>query len=79
MDIFCELGPPLILQSDNGREFKNSLLFQLINEKWPATKIIHGKPRHPESQGSVERTNQDIIKHFTAMMLENNNDTNWVN
>ena len=78
MDVFCELGPPLILQSDNEKEFNNSLLFQLINEKWPTTKIIRGKRRHPESQGSVERANQDIKKHFTTMMLENKNDANWV-
>ena len=41
-------------------------------------KSIHGKPRHPETQGSVERDNQDIKKHLTVMMLENNRDTNWV-
>jgi len=23
-------------------------------------KIVHGKPRHSQSQGSVERANQDI-------------------
>ena len=48
-DIFCELGIPHILQSDNGREFKNDILYSLINENWPNTKVLHGKPRHPES------------------------------
>ena len=77
MDFFCDLGAPLILQSDNGREFKNSLLLNILNENWPSTKIIHGKPRHPETQGSVERANQDIKRHFTAMMFENS-DNSWV-
>ena len=77
MDFFCDLGAPLILQSDNGREFKNSLLLNILNENWPSTKIIHGKPRHPETQGSVERANQDIKRHFTAMMFENS-DNYWV-
>ena len=77
MDFFCDLGAPLILQRDNGREFKNSLLFNTLNENWPSTKIIHGKPRHPETQGSVERTNQDIKRHFTAMMFENSSNS-WV-
>ena len=47
-DYFCELGPPHILQSDNGGEFCNSILFSLIDEKWPSTKIIHGKQRTAE-------------------------------
>ena len=49
-DIFCKLGIPHILQSDKGREFKNNILYSLINENRPNTKILHGKPRHPESQ-----------------------------
>ena len=31
-NIFCELGPPHILQSDNGGEFCNEILFSLISE-----------------------------------------------
>ena len=75
MDILLDMGAPFILQSDNGREFKNDLLFRLLNERWTTTKIIHGKPRHPESQGSVERANQDIKRHFTAMLFENNSNS----
>ena len=77
MNFFCDLGAPLILQSDNGREFKNSLLFNILNVNCPSTEIIHGKPRHPETQGSVERANQDIKRHFTAMMFENSSNS-WV-
>ena len=39
-DIFCELGPPQILQSDNGGEFCNSTLFSLINENGPQQKLF---------------------------------------
>jgi hypothetical protein len=28
---------------------------------WPDCSIVHGKPRHPQSQGSVERGNADIF------------------
>ena len=52
LDIFCEQGPPHILHSDNGGEFNNQLLFSALAEKWPTTKIIHGKPRYPQSQGA---------------------------
>ena len=75
MDIFLDMGAPLILQSDNGRELKNDLLFHLLNERWTTTKIIHGWPRHHASQGSVERANQDIKRHFTAILFENNSNS----
>ncbi|GFQ71841.1 KRAB-A domain-containing protein 2 [Trichonephila clavata] len=41
---------------------------------WKDVKIVHGKPRHSQTQGSVERANQDIQNMLTAWM--NNNDTN---
>jgi transposase InsO family protein len=55
MDIFLLFGAPHILQSDNGSEFTaqiSSDLKELV--------IVHGKPRPPQSQGSVERANYDI-------------------
>ena len=33
--------------------------------------IVHGKPRHPQSQGSVERANSDIKDMLIAWMSEN--------
>ena len=57
LNIFCDAGSPHILHSDNGRKFKNKILFSTLSEKCPTLKIIHGKPRHPESQGAVERAN----------------------
>ena len=60
VEIFCLLGAPHILQSDNGRDFKNANLAEMVREKWPDCKIIHGKPRHPQSQGSVERVIREI-------------------
>ncbi|XP_050529731.1 KRAB-A domain-containing protein 2-like [Daktulosphaira vitifoliae] len=57
IDIFCIFGAPMILQSDNGREFANKIIEDL-KEMWDTLKIVHGKPRHSQSQGSVERANQ---------------------
>ena len=34
MDIFCVFGAPFILQSDNGREFANKLIQNLV-DMWP--------------------------------------------
>ena len=77
LDIFCEQGPPHILHSDNGGEFNNQLLFSTLAEKWPTTKIIHGKPRYPQSQGAIERVNREVKDALFAMMLDNN-DQCWV-
>ena len=76
-DIFCLFGPPHILQSNNGREFKNVNLATMIREKWPECKIIHGKARHPQSQGSVERVNREIKKVLGSLMRKTN-DPCWV-
>ncbi|KHJ41552.1 hypothetical protein D918_08404 [Trichuris suis] len=57
--MFTLLGAPSILQSDDGREFANKVVTSL-KQHWPSLKIAHGKPRHSQSQGSVERANQDI-------------------
>ena len=77
-DLFCELGIPHILQSDNGREFKNNILYSLVNLNQGNTKIVHGKPRHPESQGSVERANRDIKNALASKMRDNDDDLCWV-
>ncbi|XP_022177881.1 KRAB-A domain-containing protein 2-like [Myzus persicae] len=70
IDIFCIFGAPCILQSDNGREFVNHIINDLVL-MWDGLKIVHGKPRHSQSQGSVERANQDIEKIIYAWMEEN--------
>ncbi|KAI1698731.1 KRAB-A domain-containing protein 2 [Ditylenchus destructor] len=47
------------LSSDNGREFANKVVSEVVRQ-WPICRIVHGKPRHSQSQGSVERANRDI-------------------
>jgi len=37
---------------------------------WPAAKIVNGRARHPQSQGSVERSNQDVELMLGAMMKD---------
>jgi len=52
-------GCPLILQHDNGKEFVNKVIKRL-KQLWPESIIVRGRPRHPQTQGSVERGNQDV-------------------
>lgn len=73
LQIFLTFGAPAILHSDNGREFCNRVISELC-AMWKDVKIFHGKPRHSQTQGSVERANQDIQNMLTAWM--NDNDTN---
>ena len=70
-EIFCCFGAPKILHSDNGREFVNQVI-QELKTLWPELVLVNGKPRHPQSQGSVERANADIIKMIAAWMNDNN-------
>lgn len=75
LDIFTIFGAPCILQSDNGREFCNAVITSL-KEMWPACKIVHGKPRHSQSQGSVERANRDIEEMIFTWKSDNKT-TKW--
>lgn len=75
IDIFTLIGAPSVLQSDNGREFVNAIIDSL-KLLWPELKIIHGKPRHSQSQGSVERANQDIENMITTW-LQDNQTSEW--
>ena len=74
-EIFCTFGNPHILQSDNGREFANAVVKRII-EKWPGCKLVHGKPRHSQSQGSVERANRDV-EAIIACWLRDNQSRSW--
>ncbi|XP_068220266.1 KRAB-A domain-containing protein 2-like [Palaemon carinicauda] len=74
-DIYLLLGAPVILQSENGSEFTAQIITEL-RSLWPELSIVHGKPRHPQSQGSVERANGDIKDMLVAWMADNNS-TDW--
>ena len=58
--VFCYFGMPYLLQSDNGREFVNAVIKDLLQNWDGLCKTINGRPRHPQSQGAVERGNQEI-------------------
>ena len=75
LDIFSIFGAPGILQSDNGREFVCSVVTKL-SEMWVGLKLVHGKRRYNQSQGSVERANSDIENMLTTW-LQSNSTTHW--
>jgi hypothetical protein len=71
LDIFLLFGALAFLQSDNGSEFTAQVITEL-KVMWPQLTMVHGKPRHPQSQGSVERANSDIKDILVAWMTDNN-------
>ncbi len=69
LDIFLHFGALSILQSDNGREFTATIIKEVVS-MWPECKLINGRPRHPESQGSIERSNDVFKTKLFAWMSE---------
>jgi hypothetical protein len=53
-------------------KFYSNLPIFTIEDLWPECKFVHGKPRHPQSQGSVERVKADIRDMTVTWMRENN-------
>ncbi|XP_067132267.1 KRAB-A domain-containing protein 2-like [Centruroides vittatus] len=60
-----------MLHPDNGRKFCNQVISKLC-AMWKDVKIVHGKPPHSQTQGSVERANRDIQNMLTVWMNDNN-------
>ena len=70
----------LILQSDNGREFTSTLIAKLV-KTWPGEiTIVNGRPRHPQSQGLVERGNAKVEEMIACHFRESkgNQATDWL-
>ena len=61
-------GPPVIVQSDNGREFKGAFKELLLRY---GIRIINGRPRTPRTQGLVEQANGTVKQKIIAWKREN--------
>ena len=57
-EIICDFGPPKIIQSDQGKEFVNSLLDALTTLMGIDHRLTTAY--HPRANGLVERRNKDI-------------------
>ena len=58
--VLAIFGLPSMFQTDNGSEFVNQVITNLVDQ-WPGTsKIIHSRPNHPQTNGVVERHNRTV-------------------
>ena len=64
-------GTPAIIESDNGSEFTAQVVTEL-KKFWSHLLMVHGKPRHRQSQGSMEHSKSDIKDMLVAWISENN-------
>ncbi|VEN40705.1 unnamed protein product, partial [Callosobruchus maculatus] len=58
------------------RKSDSSKVIDELVGMWPGCHIVHGKPRHSQSQGSVERANQDMENKLASWMKDTNS-TKW--
>ncbi len=63
-----DFGAPRILHCDNGSEFGGEVVAMLARQ-FPGTQMVHGRPRHPQTQGLVERGNRSV-KEVLAKKLQ---------
>lgn len=61
--LFMMEGAPSIVQSDNGGEFKNATIRGLYEEFNVIAR--YSRPRHPQSQGIVEKSNQTLMRRLS--------------
>ena len=64
--VCCEYGPPKIIQSDNGTEFVNSLIKQLVTLYGIDHRLITAY--HPSANGLVERQNKEVSSMLKKYM-----------
>lgn len=74
--LFRVEGVPQIVQSDNGKEFINEKINLLKTEY----SFVHarGRPRHPQSQGQIERPNQTLVRKLSKCLSGKLNPTRWI-
>ena len=65
-----------IITVDNGREFTAQIIKDL-KIMWPGLIILNGRPRHPQSQGLVERGNSTLCE-ILGKFMQDRSTSQWV-
>ncbi|MGD9693974.1 MAG: DDE-type integrase/transposase/recombinase [Phycisphaerales bacterium] len=67
--LFAEHGPPLVLKSDNGSQFKADLIKDLLADYRVVP--LYSPKRHPQYNGGVERANGQVTGYQEALAQYN--------
>ena len=65
--VFARHGLPRTIMSDNGPQFANAVIASLMEK----LQVRHHRviPYHPQSNGEVERSNQEILRHLRCFLI----------
>ncbi|OIR56934.1 MAG: uncharacterized protein A8A55_2316 [Amphiamblys sp. WSBS2006] len=74
--LFGQVGSLRLLHTDNGTELKNEAVAGLCAKY--GTRQRHGGPRHPQSQGQVERANQTLKRKLRAAVAITATPGRWI-
>ncbi|KAG0441836.1 Gag-Pol polyprotein, partial [Dictyocoela muelleri] len=73
--VFLTFKPPLILHTDNGREFVNQKMRDLCSKH--DVRHVRGRARCPWVQGQVERLNQTLKFMISSRCYSDNLNFSW--
>lgn len=68
-------GAPREIQSDNGTQFVNSTIEELLKFIQSTHRLT--LPYRPQANGVVERSNREILKHLRAIVFDNRLKSQW--
>ena len=74
VDVFCSIGSPPILHSNNGPKFASDVITE-VKKIWPQCILVHGTSP-ADGQGVYERSRADVMFHINAWMKDNRS-TKW--
>ena len=67
-DFYLTIHPPSIIQCDNEGEFGRELDY--LQPEFPGQcRIIHDRPRHSQTQGSVEGGNRLLVERLSRKLM----------
>lgn len=73
--LFSIVGYPIILQTDNGGEFRNEMVETYLLQH--NVEYRHSKPYTPTTQGKIERANQTLENAMDKLIKASNHKLSW--
>jgi transposase InsO family protein len=75
MEHFGRYGQPFEIRSDNGTQFCNETVAELLT--YAGVEHITTTPYSHEENGLVERANKEVLRHLRGIMFDENIHSDW--